>query len=73
MRPPPPPPLGPDPNRTAQQASAPELLPLRVERLQVDLHRRSTKTLLGQISVNTFAARFEDDDVRGRARLNQPG
>jgi hypothetical protein len=47
--------------------------PLRVERFQVELHRRSTKTLIGPIGVNTFAGRFEDDDVRVRARLSEPG
>jgi hypothetical protein len=61
-----------DISRSGPMVNPPEPLPLGVKSFQVELHRRTTKTLLGPIGVNAFAGRFEDDDVRVRARLNAP-
>jgi serine/threonine protein kinase len=45
--------------------------PLRIESLQVALHRRSPDDPTGQIGINAFAGRFAQD-VRVQARLNRP-
>ena len=65
-------------DRLVPQARAPssptlEPVPLKVETFQVELHRRSTKSILGLVGLSAFAGRFEDDQVRVRARLSAPG
>jgi predicted Ser/Thr protein kinase len=49
-------------------------VPLRVEALEVEVHRRipePAKTL-GRIGIDVFEGRYQDDDVRVHARLSAP-
>jgi hypothetical protein len=59
--------------RPAGDAGRAAPVPLKVESFQGELHRRPTKTNLGSVGVSAFAGRFQDDDVRVRARLSVPG
>jgi predicted Ser/Thr protein kinase len=45
--------------------------PLRVESLEVELHRRNPPQALGPIGVSAFEARYQDD-IRVHARLSAP-
>ena len=46
--------------------------PLSVATFAVDLHRRVPPSPLGTIGVEAFAGQFERDDVRVKARFNEP-
>jgi len=55
-------------------AQPPPVVPLRVEALEVEVHRRipePAKTL-GRIGIDVFEGRYQDDDVRVHARLSAP-
>jgi predicted Ser/Thr protein kinase len=47
--------------------------PLRIDMMQLDLYRRDPPRDLGLIGESSFAARFQDDDVRVHATLSAPG
>jgi hypothetical protein len=49
-------------------------IPLRVETLDVEVHRRSPEPAkaLGRIGIDVFEGRYQDDDVRVHARLSSP-
>ena len=49
-------------------------VPLRVEALEVEVHRRLPEPAkkLGRIGIDVFEGRYQDDDVRIHARLSAP-
>ena len=69
------PPTGPNASGARETSLSPlPAVPLRVEALEVEVHRRlpePAKTL-GRIGIDVFEGRYRDDDVRVHARLSAP-
>jgi predicted Ser/Thr protein kinase len=74
-------PIWPQPPTGSNAAGAGEMfvspipaVPLRVEALEVELHRRQPEPprSLGRIGIDVFGGRYQDDDVRVHARLSAP-